>query len=77
MKECYECSQQNLKYKSDELDETRYIVDSLQEKLVAIENELMSYKNGETDHSKLFVNQFRLNYLFTHYILKIQISKNN
>lgn len=52
MKECYECSQQNLKYKSDELDETRSIVDILQEKLIGIENELMSYKNGETDHSK-------------------------
>lgn len=65
MKECYECSQQNLKYKSDELDETRYIVDSLQEKLVGIENELMSYKNGETDLSKLFIRKFLLNYLIT------------
>lgn len=52
MKECYECSQQNLKYKTDELEETRHIVDSMQEKLISVENELLSYKNGDSDHSE-------------------------
>lgn len=60
MKECYECSQQNLKYKTDELVETQHIIDSMQEKLVGVENELLSYKNGDSDHSELFIHTFYL-----------------
>lgn len=54
MKERYECSQENLKYKADELEEAQNIIDSMQEKLVGVENELLSYKNGDTDHSEFF-----------------------
>lgn len=63
MKECYECSQENLKCKSNELEETQLIVDSLQEKLVGVENELMSYKNGDSDHSELFFASFHVTFL--------------
>lgn len=52
MKEYYECSQQNLKQKSDELNEAQNIIDSLHEKMIEIENELLSYKNSSVDHSK-------------------------
>lgn len=52
MKEYYDCSQQNLKYKTDELIEAQNIIDSMQEKLVDIENELYSFRNDRADHSK-------------------------
>ncbi|XP_031625911.1 protein Spindly [Contarinia nasturtii] len=51
VKEYYECSKQNLEYKTDELNEAQLIIESLQEKLVEIENELLSYKNGKPDHN--------------------------
>lgn len=50
--ECYDCSQENLKYKTSELDDAQNIIDSLQEKLANTVNELASYKNGNIDHSK-------------------------
>lgn len=53
MKEYYDCSQQNLKYKTDELAEAQNIIDSMQEKLIEMENELYSFKNKGAEHSKL------------------------
>lgn len=52
MKEYYDCSQQNLKQKTDELNEAQNIIDSLHEKMIEIESELLSYKNSTVDHSK-------------------------
>lgn len=58
--ECYECSRENLKYKTSELDDAQNIIDSLQEKLANTANELASYKNGNIDHSKTtFVFNFK------------------
>lgn len=52
IKEYYDCSQQNLEQKTDELNEAQNIIDSLQEKLIEVENELLSYKTSNVDHSK-------------------------
>lgn len=52
MKECYECCQENLKCKTAELVDAKNIIDSMQEKIVLIENELAAYKNKNVDHSK-------------------------
>lgn len=53
MTEYYECSQENLRSKTAELDDARNIIDSMQEKIIHVENELSMLKNGDTDHSKL------------------------
>lgn len=52
MKECYECSQENLKCKKEELADANNIIESMQEKIILIENELAAYKNENIDHSK-------------------------
>lgn len=57
MKEYYDCSQQNLQQKTDELNEAQNIIDSLHEKMIEIETELLSYKNSTVDHS-MFSNAF-------------------
>lgn len=52
MTEYYECSQENLRCKTAELDDARNIIDSMQEKIIYVENELASHKNGDIDHSE-------------------------
>lgn len=52
LKEYYESSQQNLKNKNDELSEANSIIDCMQERLIDVENQLLSYKNSNVDHSK-------------------------
>lgn len=52
MEEYYECCQENLKCKTSELDDAKNIIDSMQEKMILIENELAAFKNKNVDHSK-------------------------
>lgn len=52
LQEYYDCSKENLKCKIDELEDAKNIIDSMQEKLIDIENELVIYKDGDVEHSK-------------------------
>lgn len=52
MKECYECAKENLKYKSEELENLQQINETMQEKIAELSSELASYQNGNNDHSK-------------------------
>lgn len=38
-----------------ELEDTRNIIDSMQEKIISIEHELALFKRGEIDHSKYYM----------------------
>lgn len=53
-KECYKCCRENLICKTNELEEAHHIIDSMQYKIINLESELSSYKNGNVDHSKMF-----------------------
>lgn len=54
VKECYECCRENLNHKSNELNETRLIFDTMQEEIIGLKNELASYRNEKVDHRKTF-----------------------
>lgn len=59
MKEYYECCQENLKCKKEELDDAKNIIDSMQQKMILIENELAAYRNKNIDHSECILNSFK------------------
>lgn len=50
--EYYECCQENLKCRTAELEDAKNIIDSMQEKMIFIENELAAYKTKNVDHSE-------------------------
>lgn len=43
-----------MKCKKEELDDARNIIDSMQEKMMLVENELAAYKTKNIDHSKCY-----------------------
>lgn len=53
MKECYDCTKENLKYKTEELENLQQINETLQEKVAELSSELAAYQHGNVNHSKL------------------------
>lgn len=67
VKDCFECSQENLRSKNQELDEKNQIIDSLQEKIVELNVELAEYKSGNNQPSTL-ITSCLIKCLFSYFI---------
>lgn len=58
IRDCFECSQENLRSRNQELDEKNQIIDSLHEKMVELTAELAEYKSGNNEPSTFFIGCF-------------------
>lgn len=66
VKDCLQCSQENLRAKNEELDEKSQIIDSLQEKIVELNVELAEFQSGNNEPSIIInsIYQFCCNKIF-------------
>lgn len=56
IKDCLQCSQENLRGKNEELDEKNQIIDSLQEKIVELNAELAEFQSGNNESSIIIID---------------------
>lgn len=56
IKDCFDCSQENLRSKNQELYEKNQIIDSLQERIVELNAELADYKSGNNGPSTFTID---------------------
>lgn len=79
MIDCFECSEENIRAKNQELDEKNCTIDSLHEKIIELNTELAELKSGNSEPGtqSQFLGRFRLNGLLTIFFIVFPGKKGN